>query len=352
MSPSLQNTNGTALLAAAMFCAAFSGVLAVQIFFYHHKYPNDHRLYKVVVAWFWLIDTMQTTSIAVAAWSYLIRHNGDPETPTEISTPYSIAVYCTRRVLICQQAFFLTQNSTDPINRTDSKASEYTSVVLSVIRFGLSTGKGHSRFANVLLTWGGTVTVIISELFMAKSLVNFSERYKPLVDVAFSLAAVADIYIACVLCYFLKDSRRDAPLGTKRMLDMLVIMTINNGALTSVFSIATFILWLTMQTNAIFLAVLFMTGKCYSNSQMATFNMRKWIHDRSIVATVVSDPDSSFHMSNRNSVGRTGLRRTSGGVTITAVVDQVKDGYAKRPPSPTTTDEAEAQNANMFSRVN
>ena len=100
-------------------------MLAVQIFFYHHKYPNDHRLYKVVVGddqfllgqpnsnhallgrmvlvgahsvlrrifdripstlFYRLVDTMQTTSIAVAAWSYLIRHNGDPETPTEIST--------------------------------------------------------------------------------------------------------------------------------------------------------------------------------------------------------------------------------------------------------------------------
>ena len=67
MSTSLQETktNGTALLAAAMFSAAcvfpwlndpcligscsLSGVLAVQIFFYHHKYPNDHRLYKVMV---------------------------------------------------------------------------------------------------------------------------------------------------------------------------------------------------------------------------------------------------------------------------------------------------------------
>lgn len=34
-----------------------------------------------------------------------------------------------------------------------------------------------------------------------------------LVDVNFSLAAVADLYIACVLCYFLEDSRRDAPVG-------------------------------------------------------------------------------------------------------------------------------------------
>ncbi len=31
-------------------------------------------------------------------------------------------------MLICQRAFFLVQDSTNPLNRTDSKASEYTSV--------------------------------------------------------------------------------------------------------------------------------------------------------------------------------------------------------------------------------
>jgi hypothetical protein len=70
-----------------------------------------------------------------------------------------------------------------------------------------------------------------------------------------------------------------------------------------------------------------------------SFNMRKWIHERSIVGTVVSNQETSLHLNNMNSAGRTGLRRTSGGVTLTAVVDQVRDGDAKRPPSPTTTDE-------------
>ncbi|KAF8497243.1 hypothetical protein F5888DRAFT_340497 [Russula emetica] len=178
MSASLQSTTDGAVLAAALFSAAFSGVLAVQIFFYHHRYPNDHRLYKFMVAWFWIIDTIQTTSIAVAAWTYLILRYGGQETATKI--PMTLVPH----------------------------------VVLSVIRFGLST-------------------VVIIELFMADSIVNFSEDYKPLVDAGFSLAAIADIYIVCVLCYFLKDSRRDATLGTKRMLDTLVIVTINNGALTS-----------------------------------------------------------------------------------------------------------------------
>lgn len=312
----LQNTNG-ALLGAAMFSAAFSGVLAVQIFFYHHRYSNDHRLYKIMVAWFWIIDTVQTTSIAAAAWTYLIRHYGDQENATKITTSYSLAVYCTALTAACVN--ILQGVRIYELNHR-SLGTLLPHVFLSVTRFGLST-------------------VIIIELFMAKSLVKFSENYKPLIDVGFSLAAIADIYIVCVLCYFLKDSRRDASLGTKRMLDTLVIVTVNNGALTSVFSIATIILWLTMQTNTIFLAVHFMTGKCYSNSQIATFNMRKWIHERSIVGTVISNQDSSFHMHNINSAGRTGLRRTSGGVTLTAVVDKVRDGDAKHPPSPTTTDE-------------
>jgi len=195
-------------------------------------------------------------------------------------------------------------------------------VILSVTRFGFAA-------------------TIIAKLFMAGSLVTFSEHYKPLLDANFALAAVADTYIVCVLCYFLKDSRRDAPIGTKRMLDALVIVTINNGALTSVLSIATLITWLTMQTNTIFVAVLFMTGKCYSNSQLATFNMRRWIHKRSNVGTVVSDPDSSFHMNNRAMAGRAALpgqRRASGSATLTAVVDQSlsKDECAVSQPSSTT----------------
>lgn len=260
---------------------------------------------------------MQTTCIAAAAWAYLIRHYGDQETGIKISTSYSVAVYCTALTAACVN--ILQGVRIYELNHRSLKTL-VPHVFLSVTRFGLST-------------------VIIIELFMAKSIVDFGENYKPLVDVGFSLAAIADIYIACVLCYLLKGNRRDASLGTKRMLDTLVIVTINNGALTSVFSITTIILWLTMQTNTIFLAIFFMTGKCYSNSQMATFNMRKWIHEQAIVGTVISDQDSSFHMNNRNSTGRTGLRHTSGGVTLAAVVDQVGDGYAKRPPSPTTTDE-------------
>ncbi len=67
--------------------------------------------------------------------------------------------------------------------------------------------------------------------------------------------------------------------------------------------------------------------------------MRKWIHERSIIGTVVSNQDASFHMTNRSSVGRTGLHHTSGVVALTAAVGQVKDEYTKGPPSPTTPDE-------------
>ncbi|KAI0293459.1 hypothetical protein BC826DRAFT_384756 [Russula brevipes] len=239
MPPSLQDTIG-ALLAGAMFSAAFSGVLAVQIFFYHRMYPKDHRLYKVMVAWFWFIDTVQMSSIAAATWTYLIRHYGDSAAAMKIYPSVSIATSCTALTAACVN---ILQGVRIYELSHRSLGTLVPHVILSVTRFGLST-------------------TLITELFISGSLVKFNENYKPLLHISFLLAAFADVYIAFVLCYFLKEGRRDAPLGTQRMLDTLVIITINNGVLTSLFSIATAITWLTMQTNAIFLAIYFMTGKC------------------------------------------------------------------------------------------
>ncbi|KAI0303737.1 hypothetical protein B0F90DRAFT_1816018 [Multifurca ochricompacta] len=287
MLPSLQNTVG-ALLAGAMFSAAFSGVLSVQIFLYHRRYPKDHKLYKVMVAWFWLaipllimtdfsnetsliracrvIDTVQTTCIAVSMWNYLIRHFGDPEVVVHIYSSVSIATLCTALTAACVnilqgvRIYELNHHTFETL---------VPHIILSLTRFGLSI-------------------TTITKLLITGSLVTFGEHYKPLLHTNFLLAAIADTYIASVLCYFLKDSRRDAPMGTKRMLDTLVIVTVNNGALTScddfcmtlftiliefvvsIVSIATVITWLTMQTNTIFLAIHLTTGKFYSNSQMAT----------------------------------------------------------------------------------
>jgi hypothetical protein len=82
--------------------------------------------------------------------------------------------------------------------------------------------------------------------------------------------------------------------------------------------------------------------KCYISDTDYSFNMRRWIHARSIIGTVMSDPDSSFPMNNRAMAGRVtlpGLRSTSGSATLTAAADQLKDGYTVDPPSPTTANE-------------
>lgn len=128
---------------------------------------------------------MQTTCIAATAWIYFIRHYGDQETATKItsyvyhptlflsglSTFYGKLVLCMYLCMLSRQkiltfpidccilhrafrglssfeppadirstqtltaacvnmsaTFFLMQNFTNPLNRTDSKASGYTSV--------------------------------------------------------------------------------------------------------------------------------------------------------------------------------------------------------------------------------
>ncbi|KAH9955606.1 hypothetical protein BC827DRAFT_1236042 [Russula dissimulans] len=130
--PSLQNTVG-ALLAGAMFSAALSGVLAVQIFFYLRRYPRDHRLYKFMVAWFWIIDTMQTSSIAAAMWTYLIRHYGDPDTALKIYPSVSVAISCTPLIAACVN--ILQAVRIYELNH-HSLGTLVPHVILSVIRFG------------------------------------------------------------------------------------------------------------------------------------------------------------------------------------------------------------------------
>ncbi|KAH9955604.1 hypothetical protein BC827DRAFT_1271590 [Russula dissimulans] len=339
--PGLQNMIG-AMLAGAMFSAAYvvrlgqfphlidsrslSGVLAVQIFFYLRRYPGDHRLYKFMVAWFWIIDTIQTSSVAVAAWIYLIRHYGDLGTVEKLLPPLCVATLCTALTAACVN--ILQAIRIYELNH-HSLGTLVPHVILSVTR----------------LVFSATIT---AKFLITGSLVTYSEHYKPLLHTNFALAAVADTYIPEVNLY-----------STKRILDALVIVTINNGALTFILSMATLITvglglrlksrtcfthnqWLTMQRNIIFVAVHLMTGKCYSNSQMTTFNVRRWIHRRSNADIVVSD--SHFHMDTRAMAGRgalPGRHRASGNVTFTAVIDPSlsKDESTVSPSSPTATDE-------------
>ncbi|KAI0048314.1 S-adenosylmethionine decarboxylase [Auriscalpium vulgare] len=87
-----------------------------------------------------------------------------------------------------------------------------------------------------------------------------------------------DIIITAGLCYYLRSMSRGM-YNTKKMLGTLVSFADNNGALTcasarSIVALASLICWLTMPYNLVYLGFHFTIGKFYSNSLLATLNMR------------------------------------------------------------------------------
>ncbi|KJA20882.1 hypothetical protein HYPSUDRAFT_769358 [Hypholoma sublateritium FD-334 SS-4] len=124
----------------------------------------------------------------------------------------------------------------------------------------------------------------------------------------FISAAVTDIIIAGTLSYYLNQARTGIK-QTDKMIDGLMMYTINNGILTSLFSIVSLILVFTFPNDLYSLAVSQVIGKLYSNSLMATFNSRK-SHTESAPPSLEV---SSYALSNFGASSNPAMRGASAG---------------------------------------
>ncbi|TFY77131.1 hypothetical protein EWM64_g6881 [Hericium alpestre] len=119
----------------------------------------------------------------------------------------------------------------------------------------------------------------------------FAQKYKPIFTTGLALSAATDILIASILCYFLRV-QRDGLRSTKQMIDTIIVITINNGALTCAAAVAALVCWVSMSNSLVYMGLHFCIGKLYANSLLATLNMRNWLRYRKTPATSGSHPHS------------------------------------------------------------
>ncbi|TFY70884.1 hypothetical protein EVG20_g2116 [Dentipellis fragilis] len=239
-SSSIPTTLG-ALQAGCLFAVALSGVAALQTFLYYRSYPQDAIRYKVMVAWLWLLDATNTVLISVVTWQYLI-----------ITIVLTAASTLSVNLFYCHRVYKLSGDNwhiAAPI------------ILLSVARLALS---------------------IVSTVKMTQSHTwdAFEAKYQPIFTSGLALSAFTDIVIAVTLCLYLQSQRKGLA-GTREMVDAIIVVTVNNGALTCVVAVASLICWAVMPHNLVFMGLHFSIGKLYTNSLLATLNMRHWLRHRS-----------------------------------------------------------------------
>ncbi|CAK5284619.1 unnamed protein product, partial [Mycena citricolor] len=99
-----------------------------------------------------------------------------------------------------------------------------------------------------------------------------------LVSATFIAGAVVDALIAAGLCFYVRKwkspSAGDSLESTVQLCNRIMFWSIQTGLITSAFSIATFLCFQLMPHNYVWIGVLAVLGKVYSNSLLSSLNVR------------------------------------------------------------------------------
>ncbi|KAI0814817.1 hypothetical protein BC629DRAFT_814027 [Irpex lacteus] len=250
------NTLG-ALLVGTVVSIFLSGILATQVFMYFRLYPKDLTKHKIIVALIWALDLAHSALICVANWFYLVENFANTDAPKQITWSVDATIALTAVTTFVVHTFFTQRVHTLSKQNMWIAGPIGVLVVLRVV----------SAFS------------CVAQMSRLKTWEKFRHESAWLFTTGLSISAILDVLIAGSLISLLHRSRT----GWKSMdqlINTIVVYTIENGLLTSIFAVLSLICWVTMNGNLIFLALHFTISKLYANSLLATLNARKQLQQR------------------------------------------------------------------------
>ncbi|KAJ7702242.1 hypothetical protein B0H17DRAFT_1194755 [Mycena rosella] len=256
MSSDVRSTIGAAL-AGCMTAVGLSAILGFQTFLYFQIFPSDALRYKALVAWIWVTDATHTILICTAVWQYAIENFNNPEIVHKIFPALAITVAITAIITLSVNVFYGWR-----IHKMSKQNWWLTGPIafLCIARIGLAF----------------TTT---AEMILMKTFPEFAARFKILFTSGLAVSAVTDIIVSASRYYYLRNLKQGYSM-TQEVVDAVVVFTINDGCLTCAVVIASIACWLRMPGNFIYLGIYFTIAKFYSNSVLATLNLRNWYRHR------------------------------------------------------------------------
>ncbi|KAJ7050929.1 hypothetical protein C8F01DRAFT_1176785 [Mycena amicta] len=236
-----------ALYAGCMASVGLSAVLGVQTFLYFMIFHQDNMRLKVLVAWIWANDTAHTISIGVAIWQYGVLNFTQPAYLFNIAPCATVAI--TGISTLNANIFYGWR-----IHEM-SKGNLWFTIPIAIF-----------CVARIGMIICGTWEVI-------------SHRYESILVGSLAVSALTDIFIASTRYSFLRELKQGY-MGVPEMVDAVVIFTINDGLLTCGVVVASIICFAAMPHTFIWVAIYFTLSKLYSNSILATLNLRNWYRHR------------------------------------------------------------------------
>ncbi|KAJ6460992.1 hypothetical protein C8R45DRAFT_536934 [Mycena sanguinolenta] len=228
------------------------GVSLTQTYIYYNRFPNDPPKLKALVAVVCVFEGAHAICIGHGLYTYTIIDYGQPER-LAYALPKSILIgaFLTAVISTIVQGFFAFR--TNIFTR-----KVYICLTISVMIFCRLVALSAVSFMGTSMTL----------------LVPFENRWGWLVITGLIISVTVDVAIAAILVVSLRIQSRGVRERTTALVDKLIAWTIETALVTSVSTIVTFICFVTMRHNFIWVAVFAVCARLFSNSLLASLNSR------------------------------------------------------------------------------
>ncbi|KAJ6481288.1 hypothetical protein C8R47DRAFT_594998 [Mycena vitilis] len=228
------------------------GIMTLQTFNYYREFPKDHNVLKGLVTGIWLLEFGHTVSSWHAMYTMTVTFYGQPQHIVNPPISLTFPVFFHGLITIGVQTFF-------------------------VYRLRVLSGK----WLIPIICWTlnlvrlGSLILLSGLLFHDPTITLLTTQYKWEVALSSALGPTVDIIFAGSLVYFLWHRRNpDIPHASRKIVDTIIIWTVETTLLTTITGVIQLILFLTRQDDSTWLIFFLIQAKLFSNSMLASLNGR------------------------------------------------------------------------------
>ncbi|KZV66366.1 hypothetical protein PENSPDRAFT_689073 [Peniophora sp. CONT] len=228
------------------------GLTVAQAVYYYTHYQHDPWTFKVLVGWVVFLDLFHQICIEHNGYSYEIRNWDNPAVIAEVFWSLRAGVFLLGFITLTVQSFYVWR------------------------LWQLSKGYILPALVSILALTTFCVDMYWSKRVSRLTAVAQISRIQYLQTTVNSLSAGTDIVIAlCMLGYLW--NRRTGFEKTDSILGRLMVLCVNTGALTSITALWVIIASTVWPQTYIYIMFYYFLARFYSNSLLATLNMRNAI---------------------------------------------------------------------------
>ncbi|KIJ39571.1 hypothetical protein M422DRAFT_257622 [Sphaerobolus stellatus SS14] len=225
------------------------GVLVVQSFLYYQTYRKDPKWIRYFVLYLVVMETINTAFDMYLIYEPLVQRYGTQRAVTVAPLALNPDAIVTVLISVPVQLFFTWRIK----GLSDSNVIPGLIVFFAICSFG-----------------GATATTI--SVSIIREFTRF-HQFESAIIIWLASSSLADIIITSTLVWSLR-SRKTGLSKTDDVVNRIIVLTIQTGAITALFALLDFVFFLAIPNATANFLVDFALSKLYSNSLLSTLNTR------------------------------------------------------------------------------